>query len=329
MKKLVSVFISVLVILSLVACSGGNASSNESTDKDVYPNKSINLIVSFAAGGGMDTGARILAPYLEKELGVTVNVVNKPGAGGWVGWAEVANAEPDGYTIGYLGTPNFVTGYLDPKVKRDQSIDSFDLIGKHVQDPGVIAIRTAEDRFSTIEELMEYAKENELTATSTGVGSDDHIATLSINKKFGTKFTPVHNEGSAKSVSAALGGHVDVLFGNVGEVTSLQENGEMKVLAVLAEERSPFLPDVPTFSEAGFEGVTSAPSRGFATPKGMDPEKLETLRVAFEKAITNQEHIDSQADSGLQVEYKPADEYKQELKNIEAGLKEISDMLGW
>jgi tripartite-type tricarboxylate transporter receptor subunit TctC len=326
MKKLLSTFIALILIGSLVGCSGGSATGS---GKEDYPNKSINLVVSFAAGGGMDTGARILAPYLEDELGVTVNVVNKPGAGGWVGWSEVANADPDGYTIGYLGTPNFITGYLDPKVKRNQNIESFDLIGKHVQDPGVIAVRADEDRFNTIEELMEYAKKNELTITSTGVGSDDHIASLMINNKFDTKFEAVHNEGSAKSVSAVLGGHIDVLFGNVGESTSLVKNGDMKVLAVMGEERSPFLPDVPTLAEKGYEGVTSAPSRGFAVPKGMDPEKLEVLREAFQRAITNKEHVDSQAESGLQVDYKSAEEYKTELENIETSLKDISDLLGW
>ncbi|WP_167577611.1 tripartite tricarboxylate transporter substrate binding protein [Ammoniphilus sp. YIM 78166] len=332
MKKFLSVSMAFLLSVALIGCGGQVTQPSEGAAKESksdYPNKPINLIVSFAAGGGMDTGARILTPYLEKELGVTVNVINKPGGGGWIGWTDLVNAKPDGYTIGYLGTPNLMTGYLDPKQNRQHNLDSFTLIGKHVTDPGVIAIRSDESRFADIKELIEYAKTKELTATSTGVGSDDHIAALKVNKALGTQFTAVHTQGSAEQKTAVLGGHVDVLFANVGDVISLQKNGEVKVLAVLAEERSPFLPDVPTFEESGFESVISSPSRGFAAPKGLDTEKLEILRKAFENAIKQEEQVKKQGESGLQVDYKDIAEYEQELREIETGLIEISDLLGW
>ncbi|MGP4079069.1 tripartite tricarboxylate transporter substrate binding protein [Bacillus sp. Marseille-Q3570] len=333
MKKLVSMIFVLLLTFALTACnSGGQESSGEASSdgsKSDFPNKPINVIVSYSAGGGTDTGARILLPYVEEELGVTVNVVNKPGGGGWVGWTELANAEPDGYTIGYINTPNLMTGYLDPKFNRKQNLESFAPIANHVVDPGAIAIRADEDRFTDIKELIEYAKENELTATSTGVGSDDHYASLKLNDKFGTKFKAVHNKGAADSKASVLGGHVDVLFANVGELASLQKEGDIKIVAVMGKERSPFLEDVPTLEESGYEGVYSWSARGLAAPAGIDPEKLEILRAAFEKGIKNEEQKKKMGDMGLQVEYLEGDEYKQLLKDDEKAVKDLSDLMGW
>lgn len=334
MKKFSSLISVLALSIFITACgAGSNApakdSENTASAGEKYPDKPIKLIVSFAAGGGMDTGARILTPYLEKELGVPVVVENKPGAGGWVGWQELVQAKPDGYTIGYLGTPNLMTGYLDPKLNRQENLDSFTMIASHVTDPGTISIRKDETRFKTIQELLEYAKTNELKMTTTGPGSDDHIAALKLNKAFGTKFIPVHTSGSAEEVTMALGGHVDVLFANVVDVINLYKDGEVKVLAVMSEEKSPMLPDVPTLKESGYEGVTSFAARGFAAPKGLDAEKLNILSTAFEKAIKNQEQVAKQAESGLQVEYKDSEEYKKQLLEIEKSLLDIRDLLGW
>ena len=343
MKKMFSLSVAAILALSITACGGGakqpaastpkdapkTEAPKDSASKDKFPNKPINLIIAYAAGGGTDVGARILTPYVEKELGVPINIINKPGGGGWIGWTDLATAKPDGYTIGYINTPNFMTGYLDPKQKREQNMDSFTLIANHITDPGAIAIRKDETRFTDMKSLMEYAKTHELTATSTGVGSDDHLAALKLNKAFGTKFKPVHNKGSAESQADVMGGHVDVLFANVGELFTLHKSGEIKVIGVMSEQKSPFLTDVPTLKEAGFDGVTSGSARGLAAPKGLDPEKLEILRKAFEKGIKNEEQVKKQGETGLQVDYKEKDDYKKLLKADEQSVKDLSQLLGW
>lgn len=344
MKKLLTLLmIFTLVATTLVACGGTEsapAATNEGETKAEtktetkseapdFPTKPITVIVSYSAGGGTDTGARILLPYVEKELGVPVNVVNKPGGGGWIGWTALATAKPDGYTIGYINSPNLMTGYLDPKYKREHNLESFEPITNHVTDPGAIAIRVDEDRFTNVKELIEYAKKNDLTATSTGVGSDDHYASLKINHKYNTKFIAVHNKGSANSRAAVLGGHVDVLFANVGELTTLHKNGEIKIIAVMTKERSPFLPDVPTLEESGYPGVYSWSARGLAAPKGVDPEKLEILRAALEKGIKNEEQIEKMGEMGLQVDYKDGADYIQVLKSDEQSVIDLKELLGW
>ncbi|MFD2924892.1 tripartite tricarboxylate transporter substrate binding protein [Halobacillus naozhouensis] len=334
LKKLFSMFAIFGLILVLAACGGGSSASSgdggssEGSGAEGYPNKPIDIIVAYAAGGGTDTGARILKPYLEEELGVTVNIVNKPGGGGWVGWTELANAEPDGYTIGYINSPNLMTGYLNPAFNRDESLESFIPIANHVTDAGAIAIRPDDDRFSNIEELIEYAKTHELTVTSTGVGSDDHYASLKMNDKLGTKFKPVHNKGSADSRAQVLGGHIDVLFANVGEVFNYHKDGKLKVVATMGEERSPFLEKVPTLAEKGHE-VYSWSSRGLAAPKGVDPAKIEILQKALEKSIKNEKQIEQMSEMGLEVNYLEGESYMESLKQDEQDVKDLRDLLGW
>jgi tripartite-type tricarboxylate transporter receptor subunit TctC len=342
MKKFHSILATCVLLAGVLSgCAGGQQAGTsgsggstqagqESTGGgEKYPNQPINLIVSYSAGGGTDTSARILQPYLEKELGVTVNILNKPGGGGWVGWTELAHAEPDGYTIGYINSPNVVSGYLNPSAKREENLDSFEFLGNQVSNPEIIAIRTDEQRFTDIKGLIEYAKNNELTATGTGVAGDDHIASLLLNKNFGTKFRAVQFEGTAESRTGVLGGHVDVLFASVDEVFAMHNNKELKVIAVMDKERSPFLPDVPTLQESGYDGVFMNATRGIAAPKGLDPEKVKILSDAIEKAIKNEEHVAKLEELGIAVRYLNGEEYRKDLMENETTVRGIFDLLGW
>lgn len=324
-KKMLIVLI-VGLFLFVVGCSNSEGVAKESSK---YPDGPIKVIVSYSAGGSSDLGARLLMQYVEKELGVPVVVENKPGAGGWVGWEQLLNSEPDGNTIALINTPNLMTGYLDPTTGRDESLESFELIANHITDPGVIAVNKDDDRFNSVEDVIQYAKENTVTTTSTGALGDDHIASLKLNKNLGTKFNAVHNGGAGESVTAVLGGHVDVLFANVGDVTTLYNDKEVKVLGVMSNERSTLLPDVPTLAEEGYDGVVSSSSRGYAAPKGVDEEVLKVLRDAFEKAIANEEQIKKVQETGLQVDYQNSEEYLEFLNEEENGIKEINDLLGW
>jgi tripartite-type tricarboxylate transporter receptor subunit TctC len=341
MKKLLS--LSLVVVLSILAVTGCGSNPNSSAQKSQvnagneekketksgYPNKPITLIVAFEAGGGTDVGARILAPYVQKELGVPIVVANKPGAGGWVGWAELVSSKPDGYTIGYINTPNLITGYVNPSSARKENLESFELIANHVTDLGAIAIRADETRFKDIKSLIEYAKKNQLTVTSTGVGSDDHYAALKMNQKLGTNFKAVHSKGFGENLSNLLGGHVDVMLANVGEVAKPHKDNQLKVIAVMSQERSAYLPDAPTLKESGFGDIVSWSARGIAAPKGLSPEILTKLNAAFEKAINNAEQMKKMEEMGLQVDFRKGEDYKKMLKDEETGVLELKKLLGW
>lgn len=333
-KTLLILLLLILSIGTMVGCSNQKTASGtpeESTgsEKDSdYPTKPIKLIVSFAAGGGTDLGARLLAPHLEKELGVPVVIENKPGGGGWIGYKELLDAEPDGYTIGYLNTPGLMTGYLNPSTQRKDNLDSFDYIANHVLDAGVIAIRADEDRFSTIEELIEYAKKKNVTSTTNGVASGNHFAALQLNETLGTKFKPVHFDGTAEALTGVLGGHIDVLVAKAGEVLEAEKEGQMKVIGVMMEERVPQFPDVPTLKETVGE-VLNYSSRGIGAPKGLDPVVLEKLQTAADKAMNNPEHIKKMEELGLNIEMIKGEDYKAMLKEEEQSAKDLQHLMGW
>lgn len=343
MKNLYVPFLFIFILI-LCACSStgssgsneeGSSSSSEQTDKENqtgdanFPERDINLIVAYAAGGGTDTGARVLQQYLEDELGTTVNIINKPGGAGWVGWSELAHAKPDGYTIGYINSPNIITGYLDPKYSRIENLENFQFLANHVLDPGVIAIRPDDDRFQNFEEMIAYAQNNELTATTSGVGSNDHMAILLMNKHYDTNITPVHTEGAAEGSAQVLGGHVDLFIAKVGEAANHHQNGELKAIAVNTEERSPFIEEVPTTVEMGYHEIIHRSARGIAAPAGIPDNVLKVLSEALEKAITNPEQIDKMGKQGLEVYHLAPDEYYELMKEDEAQVDSLSELLGY
>lgn len=294
-----------------------------------YPERPVSVIIAYGAGGNTDVGARILFPKVEQALGATLNIINRPGGGGWVGWTQMLNAKSDGYTLGYLNTPNLTTGYLDPHYKRKATLDDFDLIANHVTDYGVISINKDETRFSNIQELVEFAKSNTLTASTTGANGDDHIAMLKMNQKFATQFVPVHTTGTAEQRAALQGGHVDVSFSNVGDTNLAHKGGDLKIIAVMAPERSSFIPDVPTLAESGFPGVVSWSARGIAAPKGLSQEQLTSLREAFIAGLNDPEHLAKMKEMGLQVDIRTGDDYRAMLLEEENGIRELSELLGW
>lgn len=325
MKRIL--FLTVILAISLFALTG--CGGKQAVKSDGYPDKPITLIVSYAAGGGTDLGARLLAPHLEKELGVPVVVANKPGGSGWVGWSELLKSKPDGYTLGYVNVPAVFGGYLNPSTKRKETIDDFEMIINHVYDPGIIAVRADDKRFATIKDLIEYAKKNELTAASNGVGSEPHVAALQMNKELGTKFKPVQFAGNSEALVNVVGGHVDVLLVKVGEALTPAKEGQIRILAVMVPKRVQQLPDVPSFKEAIGSDISYHSFRGVAGPKGMDPKIVAKLQSALEKAMKNPEHVQKMKEMGLEIDGTKGEEYKKILKQEEAKMISIKGLLGW
>ncbi len=329
-KTLVIVTLLMLVVGTLAGCGGSKdaASPGKSAAKVDYPTKPITIIVGYAAGGGTDLGARVLAPLLEKELGVPVVIENKPGASAWIAYSEVLKAKPDGYTLGYLNTPSLVFGELNPANKRPK-FESFDYIANHVIDPAVIAVRADDKRFNTAKDLVEYAKKNELTATTNGVGSSNHIGILTLNDKLGIKLKSVHFGGTGEALTAVLGGHVDILICKVGEILEPVKEGQFKVLASATKERAPQLPNVPTLKEAVGVEVINYTTRGIGAPKGLDPQVMAKLQAAVEKAMKNPEHMQKMEKMGLTVDGRKGEEYKKLVAEEEKALADVAHLLGW
>jgi len=276
-----SALVTILAVLGLVLPGSAPAAG--------FPEKgrAVTLIVSYPPGGGTDITGRLLGPMLEKELGTSVQVLNKPGAGGQVGFTEISRSRPDGYTIGFMILPTVITTYLDPTRQAVFSRKSFELLALQDNDPGVIAVK-ASGPYKTLKDLIDAAKANpgKIRTTTSGILSDDHIAAMTTEQVAGVKFAIVHFDGSAPGRNAVLGGHVEVFYGNVSEMQAQVSSGEMRLLAIMDKQRTKFYPDLKTAEEQGHK-IYSGVHRGIAMPAGASKEVRDVLSEALKKVITS------------------------------------------
>lgn len=325
-KRIIGLLLVLVTVFTMVAC--GQSSKGTASSED-YPNKAITLVIPYSAGGSTDIAARLLIAEAEKLLGQPIVATNKAGAGGWIGWAETLNGEADGYTLTHLNSPNLITGYLDPQQNRSQTIADFEPIVLYAMDSNAVAIRPDETRFTTFEELVAYAKENEVFATSSGPAGDDDIAIKKLNKALGTKLTAVASKSSSEALTAVMGGHVDVYIGNIGDTMVPSENGDLKPLAILAEERNSIMPDLPTVKELTGETVVASSSRGIAVKGGTDPEVVKKLVDAFTQAAQSESFKEKMLEQGIEAIAIGGEDYRALLESEEASLKELGPELGW
>jgi tripartite-type tricarboxylate transporter receptor subunit TctC len=294
-----------------------------------YPQKgkSIQMLVGNAAGGPTDLGARIMAAALEKELGVPVVVVNKPGANGQIQLTQVATAKPDGYLLGTVNFPVTITGYLDPTRKATYNRKSFEPLAMHVNDPNIFAVLT-KSPYKTLKDLVEAAKAKPKTITvSSGMRNDEQIGIVQLQKLSGAEFAQVSfTQGTAPSLVALLGGKIDVHCGHAADVLGHVKNGDVRVLGVMDDEDSPFLPGVKTFEAQGYK-VYSASSRGYLMPAGTPKEILNTLSGAMKKVMATEEHKKKMAEMGLSLRYMDPAQLGKFWDDTEKMVKELEPML--
>jgi tripartite-type tricarboxylate transporter receptor subunit TctC len=310
-------FLFVLVVFVLIS----PASAAEYPQKG----KAIQLMVHWSAGGSSDTGARLMASGLEKELGTSVLVVNKPGAGGQIGYTALSQAKPDGYTIGSTNFPSAISSYLDPNRKATYNRQSFELLALHVVDPGIIAVK-ADSPFKTLQDVIDAAKAapKKLRVNTTGIQTDEHFATLWLEQLTGAQLARVHMKGSAPSVTAVLGGKIEIYCGNVGDPQV--RGSEFRVLGVMDYERSPFLPEVKTFEEQGYK-IYFGSSRGFSAPAGTPKEIVNILSKAMGNVIKTEDHKQKMRNLGLTLRYMDPIGYNKYWNEFEAKLRELMPLI--
>ncbi|MCE5281340.1 MAG: tripartite tricarboxylate transporter substrate binding protein, partial [Deltaproteobacteria bacterium] len=235
--------LAVVVLFVLVATQAWAADK----PKD-YPNKPVTIQIGFGAGGSSDVGVRLLAESLKKVIGQPVLAENKPGAGGQVMWTDFKNnAKPDGYTLALINVPQLQTVVFDASRKPLFTMKDFQPVANHVQDPGAILVRK-ESPYKTLEDLLADAKARpgQVKASTTGIGSDDHLALLDVQRQAKVTFNIIHLKDTPTAMTRVLGGHTDVNFDNVGGFLPSVESGLARILAVMMEKRYPDLPNVPT-----------------------------------------------------------------------------------
>jgi tripartite-type tricarboxylate transporter receptor subunit TctC len=295
-----------------------------------YPERPITMIVAYAPGGGTDLVARAIAPFIEKYLGegAKIIVLNRTGAGGEIGFTALANAAPDGYTIGFINTPNVLTIPIERKTAY--SLQSFDFLGNLVDDPDNFSVHQ-DSPIKNLADLAAYAKANPYAVTvgTTGQGSDDHLAMLTFEKIAGVKMSHIPFKGSSDVRTALIGKQIVVGAINIGEALQFAKGGAlMRHLGQMSATRSVLAPDVPTFKEQGYD-VELASLRGMAAPKGLPPAIRERLVMAVERAAADPLFQTQAAKFFAPLRYLPPQAYEAELRWAEAQFRQLWKEIPW
>jgi len=297
MKKLL-----IILMVSVLLCGTISYAYAE------FPEKPITLIVPYSAGGANDIGARLMAPYLEKELGVPIVVINKPGGGGQVGSQLLLSKQADGYDLLMASFPATITGIL--LTNAPYTIDDFDYICGQQEDPRML-ITGSNAPFKTLEEFISYAKENPglITVSNAGTGSSSWFSALALEIMADIEIVKVPFGGSAKALAALLGGHVMAQAPTLSYIYGPHKEGKVVGLAIMSEERHPDFPEIPTFKEKGFN-LFIASVRGILAPKGLPEDVLTKLRDAFTAVMNNPEFLEKAKKADLLIHHRGGEKFE-------------------
>lgn len=309
--------IAVIFGIGLCAMSVSFAASQK---EPKFPTKTITIVNPYSAGGGADMVARQLAKELEPILGVNVIVVNKVGGSGAIGTNEVSKAKPDGYTLlindkalvssYYLGVSQISVNDLDPVCRLDAASQALTV--------------NKDSPYSTLDEFLAAAKSEpgKLTVGVSGIGGMSHLLAENIKIASGINLKVVGFDGGAPSRTALMGGHVSSITAQLGEVKSLVDAGNLKLLAIADKKRNSVFPDVPTFTEKGID-VELNQWRAIWAPKGTPKTATEILAAAFKKAMDSEGFKKLMKDTVTQNLFAGPDELKSELSKQDAYLKKL------
>ncbi|MCB1800358.1 MAG: tripartite tricarboxylate transporter substrate binding protein [Gammaproteobacteria bacterium] len=273
-----------------------------------YPDRPISVVVSYGAGGATDFQARIVTMMAAKEdkdgKGVYLNgqpmvIVNRPGAGGQVGWNKfVTQAKPDGYELSAYNVPHFIAQSIVFPKKVKYNIDNLEPIANWGADPAVLIV-SKDSPFNSLQDFIDYAKANpdKITVSGAGLYVGHHIANLQLDKAAGIQTKYVPSGGGVKALQFVIGGQTMAGFNNLSDAYRSQDR--LKILAVADLERNEFLPDVPTFKELGVDVDDSSVNfRGIMALGGTPAPVLELLADKVPAMFNDKKVIDKMKDGG-------------------------------
>lgn len=290
-----------------------------------YPSKPVELVIPWPPGGRTDTMVRMLAPFLEKELGQPVVVVNKVGGGGLTGMSFIKNSKPDGYVITSGGV---ALSSMQYQRKTDLSLWDFDWVARIYSQPLFLAV-PASSPFKTLKDFLDYARANpgKLKHGNSGTGSSTHIASEAMAKKLGVKIAQIPYKGEGPAVVGLAGGEADFSLGLMVAFRPFLEGGKLRLLGVTDESRDESAPKVPTFKEQGAEFTYSA-WEAINLPKGASPQVLARLEEASRKALTNPQLKEKFAAAGIIPSYQDRATFTKWLRGWDAEMRTMIKEMG-
>jgi tripartite-type tricarboxylate transporter receptor subunit TctC len=280
-----------------------------------YPSKPVRIVVSFAAGGGLDMMARLVAKKLSEQMGQQFIVENRPGAGGTIGAAAAAAAPADGYTLLAGGNPEItVMPHLMEKLPYDPLRDLAPVVlATYV--PSVLVVNPAVQSSTTVSQLVDAARKSAIPVATPGKGTPMHIALEILNAQAGTQFINTPYRGGGPAVQDVVAGQVGTAIVNLPPLKAHIASGRVRALAVMQAERSPQLPDVPTLKEAsGIDNVSAPAWFAFMAPAAVPKDVLARLESEIRTALSDPGLTAQLATAGMDVAALPADRFDRLLR---------------
>ena len=290
-----------------------------------FPQKNnIEITVLFPAGSSADITARVLAEGMGRQLGVNVLVVNRPGAGGAVGYKYVASQKPDGYSLVW-NSNSISTTYHSGQLAFDYR--AFDAVARVLVESPLLAVR-GDAKWKTLGEFIADAKTHpgKITVANSGTGSHTHISSVALFKAAGAEVSDVPY-GAGQVVPNLLGGHVDATVQLPGALSSHVRSGAVRVLAALIPRRDPALPDVPTALEQGVD-VSLEAWRGIAVPKGTPVGVVAVLEHAIRRTVEHPDFVRSSEKYAVRPAFLPAVEFAVLIAKEDAELARLMQLIG-
>jgi tripartite-type tricarboxylate transporter receptor subunit TctC len=288
-----------------------------------YPDRIIKIVVPFAPGGGTDVVARTLAQEMAKDLGATVIIENKAGAGTIIGTQAVANSAPDGYTL-LMGTfANAVNPSLQPKLPYDAHKD-FAAVALVARSFNIVVVNPASP-IKSIADLIAAAKAepDKLSYGTYGTGTSAHLAGELFKHMAKVNLTTVSYRGAAPAITDLIGGQIQVMFTTVASAASLVEAGQLRAIAVTSAERSPAFSQLPTVSEAGVPGYAAEAWYGLYAPAKTPPEIIDRLNKAAAKAVQSEAFKKLGVNEGLVMVAQPPEALDRYFSGEEARWRSV------
>jgi tripartite-type tricarboxylate transporter receptor subunit TctC len=316
-------------ILMLLAAVFAMPVTGFTADEAAYPSQRITLVVPFAAGGGTDGTARVLATALQAQLGQPVVVDNRPSAGGVASTAQVAKSKPDGYTLLWANTTTLgVSPYLYSNVPYDP-VKSFQHISRAATGP-LILVANPSVPATNVKELIAYAKAKPgaLNFASAGVGTVIHLTGELFKSRAGIEIVHVPYKGNGPALTDVMSGQVQMMFIGVGHVAQYVNTGKLRAIAIASPKRHPLMPSVPTFAEAGMPDFEVTEWFGLAAPAGIPRNVLDTLTAAFRNAAATESVRKSFSGYGYDAISESPEAFRSAVEREGARWKSVIKSLG-
>ena len=311
MKKYFALILALCMVFALCACgqsaapaataapAASEAPAAPAEPEAWAPNGPVTMIVAYKAGNGTDVTARILAQYAEKYIGQTIVIENVDGGSGSIGWSQLAAAEPDGMTIGFMNLPNFNSSIV--KELGTYTTADFAAICNHVTETSLVIVRADDERFPDIDSLVAYAKENETVASTNGAQASNHIGAQAFANSAGFKYIDLPQGNTADELTSLLGKEADWCVAKAADIAG---RTDVRPLAAFSTERIAEYPDVPTLGEKGYYDQWLGSSRCVVAPAGVSAEVIAFYEAAFKATMEDPEYLAAAA--SFATDYKDA-----------------------